>query len=321
MGETVRIQAQGVLYHNDLASIRQTVTAMANAVRYAREKRSLRLDVTLAYGDSGDTPQLTETVLDELRAAAGEELTLRYHYFGFNAGSARGQNLLAEPYEGDYVYIMNPDVKPCPDFFYYMLQPFSDERVGAVEARQVPLEHPKVYDPATGTTPWCTGACTMLRNAVFREVNGFDSDTFFLYCDDVDLSWRVKQAGYRLIYQPKAMVYHAKEVSADGDWSPSRAELFYSAEAAMLMAYKWCDEARLEKLCSHYRHGSEVEREAFRAFKKRRQEGRLPARIQAGPDVVSYTGDDYAHTRFSYSKRKHDDDSSGAKADAKSRGK
>ena len=320
MGQTARIQAQAVLYHNEIASIAQTVEALANAVRYAREKRGLTVELSLAYGDSGDKPLLSEEDLRLLRERGGDELTLRYQFFGFNAGSAKGQNLLAEPYDGDYVYIMNPDVKPCPDFFHYMLLPFSDERVGAVEARQVPLEHPKVYDPATGETPWCTGACTMLRNAVFREVGGFDSDTFFLYCDDVDLSWRVKHAGYRLIYQPHAMVYHAKEVSAEGDWSPSWAEMFYSAEAAMLMAYKWCDDARLEKLCSHYRHGSEVEREAFRAFRKRRQDGRLPARIQA-PDVPTYSGDNYSRTRFSYTKRKSDDDSSGAKADAKSRGK
>ncbi len=321
MGDCIRIQAQAVLFHNDLASIEQTVEALANAARYAGERRGLQLEVTLAYGDSGDTPLLTEEALGRLRGAAGEELRLRYQFFGFNAGSARGQNLLAEPYDGDYVYIMNPDVKPCPDFFYYMLLPFSDGRVGAVEARQVPLEHPKVYDPSTGETPWCTGACTMLRNAVFKQVGGFDSDTFFLYCDDVDLSWRVKHAGHRLIYQPHAMVYHAKEVSADGDWSPSWAEMFYSAEAAMLMAYKWCDDARLEKLCSHYRHGSEVERQAFRSFRRRRQEGRLPARIHA-PEAVSYSGDDYSRTRFSYAKkRKTDDDSSGAKADAKSRGK
>ena len=54
--QMVRIQAQAVLYHNDLGSIRQTLTAVANAARYAREKRGLEIEVSMAYGDSGETP-------------------------------------------------------------------------------------------------------------------------------------------------------------------------------------------------------------------------------------------------------------------------
>ena len=42
MGDCIRIQAQAVLFHNDLASIEQTVEALANAARYARERRGLR---------------------------------------------------------------------------------------------------------------------------------------------------------------------------------------------------------------------------------------------------------------------------------------
>ena len=300
MERRVRIQAQSVLYHNDLGSIEQTIAAMANAARVSRERWGMDLEVVCAYGDSGETPLVSEEQLSKWQTLAGKDLTVTYRFFGFNAGSAGGQNLLAAPYEGDYVLIMNPDVKVSPDFFHYMLLPFEHGKTGVVEARQSPVEHHKFYAPGTGETDWCTGACSLIRNAVFREVGGFDEKTFFLYCDDVDLSWRIKAAGYQLIYQPHAMVYHAKELSSDAGWMPGYAEQFYSAEASLLMAYKWCNEERLHKLIMTYRHGSEVERDALRSYQKRKKEGRIPERIHVSRKIATFTGDHYSRDRFTY---------------------
>ena len=69
----------------------------------------------------------------------------------------------------------------------------------------------------------------------------------FLYCDDLDFSWRVRLAGYKIIYMPSAIVYHAKNLSLSGTWQPTSAEIYYSAEAAMLLAYKWSNPERAEK--------------------------------------------------------------------------
>src|SRR5262249_49586188 len=82
-----------------------------------------------------------------------------------------------------------------------------DARVAAWEARQLPHEHPKDYDPVTGETAWCSGACVLLRRAAFDAVGGFDP-AYFLYGEDVDLSWRLRAAGWRLRYVPRATVRH-----------------------------------------------------------------------------------------------------------------
>ena len=55
--------------------------------------------------------------------------------------------------------------------------------------------------------PWFSGACTLVRRAAFEEVGGFDR-AYFLYCEDVDLSWRLRAAGWRLRYVPRATVWH-----------------------------------------------------------------------------------------------------------------
>jgi len=57
-------------------------------------------------------------------------------------------------------------------------------------------------------------ACAALyRAAMLREIGSFDPD-FFLYCEDTDLGLRARRAGWRCVYVPAAVVYHAYSASA-----------------------------------------------------------------------------------------------------------
>ena len=51
------------------------------------------------------------------------------------------------------------------------------------------------------------GASFIIRKSVFHELNGFDG-TYFMYSDEVDLSYRAWISGYDIIYAPKSIVYH-----------------------------------------------------------------------------------------------------------------
>ena len=119
------------------------------------------------------------------------------------------------------------------------VEPVRSPRVGIVEARQIPLEHPKKFDPVDGSTSWASGACMMIRAELLQQIGGFDGDSFFMYCDDVDFSWRARLAGYQVIHQPSARVFHDKRIQVDGRLVVSDAERYYSAEAALLMAWKY----------------------------------------------------------------------------------
>ena len=54
---------------------------------------------------------------------------------------------------------------------------------------------------------WATGACLFVRASDFNEVGGLDED-FFAHQEEIDLCWRLKNKGYKIMVQPKSVVYH-----------------------------------------------------------------------------------------------------------------
>ena len=54
---------------------------------------------------------------------------------------------------------------------------------------------------------WATGACLFVRATCFNEMNGLDED-FFAHQEEIDLCWRLKNKGYKIMVQPKSVVYH-----------------------------------------------------------------------------------------------------------------
>ncbi len=68
------------------------------------------------------------------------------------------------------------------------------------------------YDDARGIFGGCGGAVAY-RKAMLDEIGAFD-EVLESYCEDVDLNWRARLAGYPVVYAPNAIVYHM--VSATG---------------------------------------------------------------------------------------------------------
>jgi len=54
---------------------------------------------------------------------------------------------------------------------------------------------------------WVTGAYFWIRRDLLNSVGGWDSD-FFMYYEDADLCYRIRQAGYRTLYVPQSVIYH-----------------------------------------------------------------------------------------------------------------
>ena len=54
---------------------------------------------------------------------------------------------------------------------------------------------------------WATGACMLIRSADYREAHGLDG-RFFAHNEEIDLCWRLRQRGRRIVCIPESEVYH-----------------------------------------------------------------------------------------------------------------
>ena len=54
---------------------------------------------------------------------------------------------------------------------------------------------------------WATGACLLIRAADYWRVGGLDG-RFFAHCEEIDLCWRLRQRGRRIVCYPESEVYH-----------------------------------------------------------------------------------------------------------------
>lgn len=291
------VAALTILYGNVPAAIERTVEAFDNAARVAVGE-GLLTHLVLAFGDASPEPVLAPDDVARL-ASSTSHVEVTYEFFDENTGTSRGQNRLSRSTSSDHVLICNPDVIPEGRALVRLLEALADPGVGLAEAKQQPVEHPKDYDVSTGASSWGSGAFSLVRRSAFEEVGGFDEHTFFLYCDDVDLSWRLREAGHQVVNQPSAAVFHDKDLSARGGWVPTEAERYFSAEAALLLAHKWSrDDVLEDTLALLDASPDEVHRRATTEFRSRRDAGTLAPRRDAAHAVGQFVASNYAPHRF-----------------------
>lgn len=270
--ESSRICIQVVLYESALEAILQLVRSVVVATQSLEEHLGRKDMVSLRLGDCSSTPSFTpqeqNLVLGEAHGAIRDA---SYTFFNANLGSAGGSNRLAETAASEYLLILNPDTVIDPDLLIEFVGRFGeDPSIGSADARQLPLEHPKDYSVTTGDTTWASGACMFVRRSVFELVEGFSADIFPLYCDDVDLSWKVRSAGFRVIHVPSARVFHDKRLTTDAAVEASETETISSALARLKLTLRWgrpdLHKATLNWLVrqpaasAHYRAGEEWHR-------------------------------------------------------------
>ncbi|MBN2213329.1 MAG: glycosyltransferase [Bacteroidales bacterium] len=54
---------------------------------------------------------------------------------------------------------------------------------------------------------WASGACMFLRASAYFEAGGLDAD-FFAHMEEIDLCWRLKRLGYKIVFSPEVTIYH-----------------------------------------------------------------------------------------------------------------
>lgn len=225
-----------IVAYNSRSSLRDAVKPIAGDDRLA-----------VIVVDNASADRGLETVAD---------LGVRAIELERNAGFAHGCNTGWRAGTSPYVLFLNPDAAIDPGSVLSLAQVLEEQpEVGAVAPRIVDsdgrvdislrrfprarstfaqalflhrlfprapwvdevVREPSVYE-RPGSPDWVSGACLMLRRAQLEELGGWDQG-FFLYCEDIDLCRRVREAGYEVRFEPSAVAVH------EGGASRPRAEL------------------------------------------------------------------------------------------------
>lgn len=195
------------------------------------------------------------------RLPEGAEIAMRYPRIkvveNTNTGFAGGNNAGVAIAGGDYLFFINNDTVIKEPVLETLVKRLEDNGNGGVSpmiklyhkpntiqyAGFTPLSSVTLRNRMIGQwevdkgqyglpcqTPYLHGAAMMVRSDVVREV-GKMTEIFFLYYEEIDWSLRISQAGYRLWYEPAAVVYHKDGTSAQRG-NPTRE--YYMQRARML---------------------------------------------------------------------------------------
>ncbi|MFZ2113274.1 MAG: glycosyltransferase family 2 protein [Solirubrobacteraceae bacterium] len=298
-GSTWSLRAQTVLYGHEPEQIWRLLQGLDATARKAIDAGLLGR-VEWALGDNSGIPIFGPADLSALNDASTDALSsITYESFGENLGSSGGHNRLATGCSRDLLLILNPDTYPSPIALMELVRRLAEPRVGLVEARQIPLEHPREYDLFTGETSWASTCCVLVRRQLFDKLGGFDSQHFFLHCDDVDFSWRARKLGYQIVIEPHAAVFHDKRPTPDAAWPAPDYELYHSALGRLMLATRWGRPDIVDETIASIEAGqSEIQLEALAEFRSRLANGQVPAIESGSADIAQFINGEYAVHRF-----------------------
>lgn len=174
-------------------------------------------------------------------AAAHQEFPeVRVIAAGENLGFAGGCNLGLRVANGKYALLFNDDAEATPDFLEPLVAAMeSDPQVAACQPKIRSLEFSEKFDYAGANGGfldvfgfpfcrgrifmtleddrgqydencdifWASGACCLLRMSALQQTGLLDVD-FFAHMEEIDLNWRLRLAGYRLMSVPASCVRH-----------------------------------------------------------------------------------------------------------------
>jgi GT2 family glycosyltransferase/SAM-dependent methyltransferase len=159
-----------------------------------------------------------------------------------NLGFLRSCNEAAKLAEGEYLFFLNNDTELQPDAIDALAR-LLDARpeagmVGSKliypngrlqEAGGIVWNDGSAWNYGNGDDPrkpqynyvreadYISGAAIMLPRARWQEMGGFDEAFLPAYCEDSDLAFRLRQAGWKVLYQPQSIVVHHEGASHGTD--------------------------------------------------------------------------------------------------------
>ena len=191
-----------------------------------------------------------------------------------NYGFAEGYNRAIEQVEAEYTVLLNSDVEVTAGWMDAPLRALrNDVNIACVQPKILAQRNKEYFEYAGAAggyidrygypfcrgrvlhivekdngqyddeadVLWTTGACLFIRTAVYKKEGGLDAQ-FFAHQEEVDMCWRLRSRGYRLVCTPQSVVFHVGGATLSVE-SPRKTYLNFRNN--LLMLYKNLSEADL----------------------------------------------------------------------------
>lgn len=188
-----------------------------------------------------------EIILADNASEDGSREWVREHFpdvkiaeFDKNYGYCGGNNRAVPHAEGDILLFLNNDVRVEPDWLRGLADTFQqDSSIAAVQPKMLSDREPEYFEYAGAAGGfldrfgypfcrgrifdtlekdegqydnktdilWASGAALAIKKGIFKELGAFDED-FEFHMEEIDLCWRVWNAGHKVRFCPQSTVYH-----------------------------------------------------------------------------------------------------------------
>lgn len=238
------------------------------------------LPSVVANSDSNDT----EVIVADNASTDDSVMFMKQNYpdvrlivLDRNYGFAEGYDRALEQVKADYYVLLNSDVEVTPgwvDVLSDYLDSHSD--VAACQPKLLDYKNKDMFEYAGGAGGfmdsygymfcrgrvfdsiekdegqydsvtdlfWATGACLMVRSRDFWDAGGLDRD-FFAHQEEIDLCWRLRSRGRRIVCVPSSVVYHVGGATLN---KSNPFKTFLNFRNNLLMLYKNLPESDLNRI-------------------------------------------------------------------------
>jgi len=157
-----------------------------------------------------------------------------------NYGFTGGYNRALAQLENEYFVLLNSDIEVTPNWLEPIIKLMdSDKNIAACQPKILSYNNKEYFEYAGASGGeidwlaypfcrgrimdtlekdegqyndakkifWATGACMFVRSEVYKKLGGLD-ENFFAHMEEIDLCWRMQNAGYDIWVEPKSSVYH-----------------------------------------------------------------------------------------------------------------
>lgn len=157
-----------------------------------------------------------------------------------NYGFAKGYNEALKHVNSEYVVLLNSDIEVTPHWIEPVIELMdADKSIAACQPKIKDYNNQKYFEYAGAAGGfidylgypfcrgrifnhleedkgqyddvteifWASGACMFVRMEYYNQVGGLDNH-FFAHMEEIDLCWRLKNLGYKIMFTPHSTVYH-----------------------------------------------------------------------------------------------------------------